>query len=57
MIHDLYVAEIMKNRRAVLEAAFEKNLIDLRRKFAIHPDHKKHYIGLRKVSMTIRKVM
>jgi hypothetical protein len=44
MIHDLYIAEIMKEHRAVLEKTFGKNLIDLRNKFAIHPDHKKHYI-------------
>lgn len=44
IIHDLYIAEIMKEHRTVLEKTFGKNLVDLRNKFAIHPDHKKHYI-------------
>ena len=44
VIHDLYIAEILKEHRDVLEKSFGKNLIDLRNKFAIHPDHKKHYI-------------
>lgn len=44
MIHDLYIAEIMNAHRDVLEATFGKDLIELRRKFSIHPDHKKHYI-------------
>lgn len=34
IIHDLYIAEIMKTHREVLEAAYGKNLSHLRRKFA-----------------------
>lgn len=45
MIHDLYIAEIMKRHKEVLEVSFGKNLIDLRKKFAMYPDHKKHCIG------------
>jgi HTH-type transcriptional regulator, sugar sensing transcriptional regulator len=44
MIHDLYLMEIMKKHREVLEESFGKNLIDLRHKFSIHPDFKKHYM-------------
>lgn len=44
MIHDLYIAEIMKAHRDILEASFGKDLIELRKKFSIHPDNKKHYI-------------
>lgn len=44
VIHDLYIAEILNKHRDILEKSFGKNLIDLRNKFAIHPDHKKHYI-------------
>jgi HTH-type transcriptional regulator, sugar sensing transcriptional regulator len=44
MIHDLYLMEIMKKHREVLEDSFGKNLIDLRRKFTIYPDFKKHYV-------------
>lgn len=44
VIHDLYIAEMLKVHRNVLEETFGKNLIDLRNKFAINPDHKKHYI-------------
>ena len=42
MIHDLYLMEILDKHRDVLEASFGKNLIDLRRKFSIYPDLKKH---------------
>ena len=45
VIHDLYIAEIMKEHRDILEQTFGKHLISLRNKFAINPDHKKHYIG------------
>jgi hypothetical protein len=44
MIHDLYIMEIMKEHREPLEKSFGKNLIDLRQKFAIYPDFKKHYV-------------
>lgn len=43
MIHDLYLMEIMKKHREILEESFGKNLINLRHKFAIHPDYK-HYV-------------
>lgn len=45
VIHDLYIAEMLNAHRDVLEATFGKNLTKLRNKFAINPDHKKHYIG------------
>lgn len=44
MIHDLYLMEIMEEHRKVLEESFGKNLIDLRHKFSIYPDFKKHYV-------------
>lgn len=44
MIHDLYLMEIMKEHRDELEKTFGKNLVNLRRKFSIHPDFKKHYL-------------
>lgn len=44
MIHDLYLMEIMEKHRKVLEESFGKNLIDLRHKFSIYPDFKKHYV-------------
>lgn len=44
MIHDLYIVEMLKSHRDILEATFGKNLIELRKKFVIHPDNKKHYI-------------
>ncbi|NRD79822.1 TrmB family transcriptional regulator [Bacillus sp. BRMEA1] len=44
MIHDLYLMEIMKKHRELLEESFGKNLIDLRHKFSIYPDLKKHYM-------------
>lgn len=44
IIHDLYIMEIMKEHRELMEKSFGKNLIDLRRKFALHPDYKKHYV-------------
>ncbi|MDR4885946.1 TrmB family transcriptional regulator [Fredinandcohnia sp. QZ13] len=44
MIHDLYIMEMMEEHRDVLEESFGKNLINLRRKFSIHPDFKKHYM-------------
>ncbi|RFB09658.1 TrmB family transcriptional regulator [Bacillus sp. HNG] len=44
MIHDLYIMEMMEEHREVLEESFGKNLINLRRKFSIHPDFKKHYM-------------
>lgn len=44
MIHDLYIAEILKTHRDVLESAFGKNLKELRGKFSISSDQKKHYI-------------
>ncbi|MCC3357149.1 TrmB family transcriptional regulator [Bacillus sp. REN16] len=44
MIHDLYIMEIMEKHREILEESFGENLVNLRRKFSIHPDFKKHYI-------------
>ncbi|MDE5054523.1 TrmB family transcriptional regulator [Niallia taxi] len=44
MIHDLYLMEIMAKHRELLEESFGKNLTQLRRKFSIHPDFKKHYV-------------
>ncbi|WHH60778.1 TrmB family transcriptional regulator [Petroclostridium sp. X23] len=44
MIHDLYIMEIMGKHRELLEESFGKNLINLRKKFSIHPDYKKHYV-------------
>ncbi len=44
IIHDLYILEIMGKHRLLLEDSFGKNLVALRRKFAIHPDFKKHYV-------------
>ncbi|KMY53009.1 MULTISPECIES: TrmB family transcriptional regulator [Bacillaceae] len=44
MIHDLYLMEIMEKHKDLLEESFGKNLVNLRRKFSIHPDFKKHYI-------------
>ncbi|GGA15435.1 TrmB family transcriptional regulator [Psychrobacillus lasiicapitis] len=44
MIHDLYVMEIMEQHKELLEESFGKNLVNLRRKFSIHPDFKKHYV-------------
>lgn len=44
MIHDLYLMEIMEQHKELLEQSFGKNLVNLRRKFSIHPDFKKHYV-------------
>jgi HTH-type transcriptional regulator, sugar sensing transcriptional regulator len=44
MIHDLYLMEIMEKHKELLEGSFGKNLVNLRRKFSIHPDFKKHYV-------------
>lgn len=44
VIHDLYIAEMLNAHRDILEKTFGKDLIDLRKKFAIYPDKKKHYI-------------
>lgn len=44
VIHDLYIAEILKAHRDILEDTFGKDLIELRKKFSIYPDNKKHYI-------------
>lgn len=44
MIHDLYIMEILEKHRELLEESFGKNLIDLRHKFSIYPDFKKHYV-------------
>jgi HTH-type transcriptional regulator, sugar sensing transcriptional regulator len=44
MIHDLYLMEIMEKHRELLEESFGENLINLRRKFSIYPDFKKHYV-------------
>ncbi|MFP4975967.1 TrmB family transcriptional regulator [Paenibacillus sp. CN-4] len=44
IIHDIYLQEILNKHRDVLEQSFGKNLVDLRRKFAMHPDFKKHYL-------------
>jgi len=44
MIHDLYLMEIMAKHKELLEESFGKNLVQLRRKFSIHPDFKKHYL-------------
>ena len=44
IIHDLYIMEIMDEYRDVLEKRFGKDLINLRHKYTIHPNKKKHYI-------------
>ena len=44
VIHDLYIAEILNAHRNILEKTFGKDLIDLRKKFGIYLDNKKHYI-------------
>lgn len=44
MIHDLYIMEIMEKYRELLEESFGKNLIELRKKFSIYQDLKKHYV-------------
>jgi len=44
IIHDLYLLELLNKHRDILEESFGKNLIDLRHKFSIHPDFKKHYV-------------
>ncbi|WP_099362849.1 TrmB family transcriptional regulator [Fredinandcohnia onubensis] len=44
IIHDLYLMELLNKHRDILEESFGKNLIDLRHKFSIHPDFKKHYV-------------
>ncbi|WP_249597917.1 TrmB family transcriptional regulator [Peribacillus frigoritolerans] len=44
MIHDLYLMEIMEKHRELLEESFGVNLVNLRKKFSIHPDNKKHYV-------------
>ncbi|MGF6953634.1 sugar-specific transcriptional regulator TrmB [Neobacillus sp. B4I6] len=44
MIHDLYLMEIMEKHRELLEESFGENLVNLRQKFSIHPDFKKHYV-------------
>ena len=44
MIHDLYLMEVMERHRDLLEESFGENLVNLRRKFSIHSDFKKHYI-------------
>jgi len=44
MIHDLYLMEIMEKHRKPLEESFGENLVNLRHKFSIHPDFKKHYV-------------
>lgn len=44
MIHDLYIAEILREHRGILEETFGENLIELRKKFALYIDNKKHYI-------------
>ncbi|KAA9022891.1 TrmB family transcriptional regulator [Niallia endozanthoxylica] len=44
IIHDLYLMEIIEKHRELLEESFGENLVNLRRKFSIHPDFKKHYV-------------
>ena len=44
IVHDLYIAEIMKKHRDILEADFGEDLIELRQKFSVYPDNKNHYI-------------
>lgn len=44
VIHDLYLMEIMEKHRELLEESFGENLVNLRHKFSIHPDFKKHYV-------------
>lgn len=44
IIHDLYLMEIMEKHRELMEESFGENLVNLRRKFSIYPDFKKHYI-------------
>ncbi|SOC41530.1 TrmB family transcriptional regulator [Ureibacillus acetophenoni] len=43
IIHDLYLMEIMEKHRELMEESFGENLVNLRRKFSIYPDFKKHY--------------
>ena len=45
VIHDLYLMEIMAKHKEILEESFGKNLVNLRRKFSIHADFKKHYLN------------
>jgi sugar-specific transcriptional regulator TrmB len=44
IIHDLYLMELMDAHRDILEKTFGKDLKNLRDKYTIHTDHKKHYI-------------
>ncbi|WP_053363368.1 TrmB family transcriptional regulator [Bacillus sp. FJAT-27251] len=44
IIQDLYLMEIMEKHRGLLEESFGENLVNLRRKFSIYPDYKKHYL-------------
>ena len=44
IIHDLYLMEIMEKHKELLEESFGENLVNLRRKFSIHADFKKHYV-------------
>ena len=44
VIHDLYIAEMLEKHRDVLAASFGKDLAELRRKFSLSGDNKKHYI-------------
>lgn len=44
IIHDLYIAEMLKTHRTVLEETYGKDLIRLREKFLIGQDAIKHYI-------------
>lgn len=44
MIHHLYLMEIMEKHKDLLEESFGKKLVNLRRKFSIHPNFKKHYV-------------
>lgn len=44
IIRDLYIAEILRVHRDMLEQSFGTDLMDLRRKFSASPDGRKHYI-------------
>ncbi|MDT8903193.1 TrmB family transcriptional regulator [Anaeroselena agilis] len=46
IIHDIYIMEIMSVFGRELEAKFGPNLTDLRRKFLLEPNGKKHYLPL-----------
>ena len=44
VIHDLYIAEMLNAHRDILEESFGKDLVQLRQKFSLTEDNRKHYI-------------